>query len=115
WNSFQMPTSWTMDEVTPFEQYRVATATANNEHLDGVFNRMKAEFPQFESSKVLERWGACVAPTADGCPIISEIAEYPGIVVNTATGWGMTESPAAGEITADLIMGRAPVIDPTLH
>ncbi len=113
WNSFQMPTSWTMDEVTPFEEYRVATATANNEHLDGVFDRMKAEFPQFESSKVLERWGACIAPTADGCPIISEIAEYPGLVVNTATGWGMTESPAAGEITADLIMGRTPVIDPT--
>ena len=113
WNSFKMPTSWSMDEVTPFEEFRVATATPNNEHLDGVFNRMKAEFPQFESSQVLERWGACIAPTADGCPIISEIAEYPGLVVNTATGWGMTESPAAGEITADLIMGRTPVIDPT--
>lgn len=112
-NSFAMKTSWTMDEVTPFEEYRVATATANNEHLDQVFNKMKAEFPQFANSQVLDRWGACIAPTADGCPIISEVAEYPGLVINTATGWGMSESPAAGEITADLIMGRTPVIDPT--
>ncbi len=112
-NSFAMPTSWTMDEVTPFEQYRVGTATANNEHLDNVFNKMKTEFPQFANSQVLERWGACIAPTADGSPIISTVDKYPGLVINTATGWGMSESPAAGEITADLIMGRTPIIDPT--
>lgn len=113
YNSFTMKTSWSMDEVTPFEEYRVASATPNNEHLDGVFDRMKAEFPQFADSKVIERWGACIAPTADGAPIISEVEKYPGLVINTATGWGMSESPAAGEITADLIMGRTPIIDPT--
>ncbi len=109
--SFKIPTSWKFDEVSPFEKWRVATATANNAHLDGVFDRMKAEFPQFKDSKVVERWGAIVSPTADELPIITEVDKYPGLVINTATVWGMTEGPAAGEVTADLIMGREPIID----
>ena len=111
-NSFGIPTSWSMDEVTPFEKNRIVTASQNNEHLDAVFNKMKTEFPQFATSEVVERWGAIVAPTADEVPIISEVAEYPGLVINTATAWGMTESPAAGELTADLLTGKTPVIDP---
>ncbi len=112
-NSFQIPTSWNLDEVSPFEKNRVVTATQNNEHLDAVFNRMKKEFPQFESSQVVERWGAIVSPTADELPIITAVEQYPGLFINTATVWGMTEGPAAGELTADLVMGRKPVIDPT--
>ncbi|QXO63732.1 NAD(P)/FAD-dependent oxidoreductase [Morganella morganii] len=111
-NSFKMATSWNLDEATPFETYRIATATQNTEHLDAVFARMKAEFPVFEQSKVVERWGAVVAPTYDELPIISEVKEYPGLVINTATVWGMTEGPASGEITADIVTGKKPVIDP---
>lgn len=112
-SSFQIPTSWRLDEVSPFEKNRIVTATQNNEHLDAVFNRMKREFPQFEASEVVERWGAIVAPTYDELPIISKVPQYPGLVINTATVWGMTESPAAGELTADLVMDRKPVINPT--
>nr|WP_314267602.1 FAD-binding oxidoreductase [uncultured Moellerella sp.] len=112
-NSFSMATSWTMDEKTPFETYRISTASQNDEHLDAVFARMQAEFPVFAKSKVVERWGAIVSPTADELPIISEVKEYPGLVINTATVWGMTEGPASSEITADIVMGKKPVIDPT--
>lgn len=112
-NSFTMSTSWRLDEVTPFEEYRTATNTPNNEHLDGVLERLRNEFPVFKASKVVERWGGTVAPTDDEIPIISEVKEYPGLVINTATGWGMTESPASGHLTADLLMGTAPIIDPT--
>ncbi|MEY0159751.1 NAD(P)/FAD-dependent oxidoreductase, partial [Providencia manganoxydans] len=77
-NSFKMPTSWNLDEKTPFEQFRVATATQNTQHLDAVFQRMKTEFPVFEKSEVVERWGAVVSPTFDELPIISEVKEYPG-------------------------------------
>ena len=111
-NSFKMATSWNLDEVTPFEKFRTVTATQNNAHLDAVFDRMKAEFPQFEASEVVERWGAVVSPTFDELPIISEVSKYPGLVINTATVWGMTEGPASSEITADLITGQKPVIDP---
>ncbi len=110
-NSFKMPTSWKLDEKTPFEEWRVATATANNDHLDAVFNRMKAEFPIFEKSEVIERWGAVVSPTADQHPIISEVDKYPGLVVNTATTWGMTQSPGASLITADILTGEESIID----
>ncbi len=110
-NSFKLPTKWKLDQVTPFEEWRVATATANNDHLDAVFDRMKREFPVFKNSEVVERWGAAVSPTADQHPIISEIKEYPGLVVNTATTWGMTQSPGASLITADILTGKESIID----
>lgn len=111
-NSFTMATSWNLDEKTPFEEFRTATNTPNNKHLDGVLERLRNEFPVFKESKVVERWGGTVSPTDDELPIISEIKEYPGLVINTATGWGMTESPVSGELTADLLMGTKPVINP---
>ena len=110
-NSFRMATSWKLDEVTPFEQYRVAAATPNNAHLDAVFDRMKKEFPVFEQSHVVERWGAAVAPTPDEVPIISEVKEYPGMVIATATAWGMTQGPATGAVVADMVTGKKPAID----
>ena len=110
-NSFRMPTSWKLDEVTPFEQYRTASATPNNEHLDAVFNRMKKEFPVFENSRVIDRWGAAIAPTPDEAPIISEVSQYPGMVIATATGWGMTQGPATGSVVADMVTGKKPAID----
>ncbi|MDX7987076.1 FAD-binding oxidoreductase [Xenorhabdus sp. 12] len=112
-NSFKMPTHWKLDEISPFETYRTVTATQSNVHLDTVFDLMKAEFPVFENSKVVERWGAIVSPAPDEDPIISEVKEYPGLVINTASIWGMTEGPAASEMTADIVMGKKPIIDPT--
>lgn len=50
-----------------------------------------------------------IAP--DENPIISQVNEYPGLVINTATGWGMTESPVSSEITADLLLGKEPSLD----
>ncbi|EKT60322.1 NAD(P)/FAD-dependent oxidoreductase [Providencia sneebia] len=111
-NSFMMATSWNLDEKTPFEEFRTATNTPNTEHLDGVLARLRKEFPVFNESKVVERWGGTVSPTDDEIPIISEVKQYPGLVINTATGWGMTESPASGQLTADLVMGTKPIIDP---
>ncbi|RAV23698.1 FAD-dependent oxidoreductase, partial [Staphylococcus warneri] len=77
----------------------------NSEHLVAVFQRMKAEFPVFEKSQVVERWGAVVSPTFDELPIISEIKDYPGLVINPATVWGRTAGPAAGEETAEFVTG----------
>lgn len=112
-NSFMMKTSWDLTEKTPFEEFRTATNTPNTEHLDGVLERLRNEFPVFKESKVVERWGGTVAPTDDEIPIVSHIEQYPGLVINTATGWGMTESPASGRLTAELLMGETPFIDPT--
>ncbi|HGN0869903.1 TPA: NAD(P)/FAD-dependent oxidoreductase [Providencia alcalifaciens] len=112
-NSFTMATSWNLDEKTPFEEFRTATNTPNNDHLDGVLERLRNEFPVFKESKVVERWGGTVSPTDDEIPIISKVEQYPGLVINTATGWGMTESPAAGRLTAELLMDEKTFIDPT--
>ena len=51
-----------------------------------------------------------VAP--DEPPVISVVNEYPGLVVNTATSWGTTESPVSSSIAADLLLGNTPILNP---
>jgi len=110
-NTFMQPKHWALNEVTPFEKYRDMTAAPDVPELESSLEKLKAEFPAFKNSKLIDRWSGAMSIAPDENPIISEVKEYPGMVINTATGWGMTESPVSAEITADLLLGKAPVID----
>ncbi|BBG58353.1 Monomeric sarcosine oxidase [Providencia rustigianii] len=110
-DSFMQPTSWKLDEVSPFEKNRDMTALPDLPELNASLEKLKTEFPAFKDSQLIDQWSGAMAIAPDENPIISEVKEYPGLVINTATGWGMTESPVSAEITADLLLGKAPVID----
>ncbi|OAT34819.1 NAD(P)/FAD-dependent oxidoreductase [Proteus myxofaciens] len=110
-NSFMQPTSWALNEESPFEKYRDMTALPDTPELNASLEKLKTEFPAFKDSKLVDQWSGAMAIAPDENPIISEVKEYPGLVINTATGWGMTESPVSSEITADLLLGKKPVID----
>lgn len=111
-NSLMQSTHWKLDEVSPFENNRDMVAVADISGLDESLKKLQAEFPAFKESKLIDRWGGAMAVAPDEDPIISLVNEYPGLVINTATGWGMTESPVSSEITADLLLGEEPIIDP---
>ena len=111
-HSLQTPTHWSLDEVTPFEQMRIAAPTPNNEFCDLALERLRREFPVFEKSEVIERWGGRMDIAADLAPVISSVDEYPGLLLNTAHSFGMTQGPAAGEMIADMITGAELKIDP---
>lgn len=112
-NSFLVKRKWSMNEVTPFEKMRIATPTPSQEFCDLALQRLRNEFPVFNQSKVIERWGGCLDVAADLAPVISPVEQYPGLFLNTAHSFGMTQGPAAGELVADLITGVKPKVDPT--
>lgn len=111
-NTFMQPKHWALNEVSPFEKYRDMTAAPDVPELESSLEKLKAEFPAFKDSTVIDRWSGAMAIAPDEDPIISVVKEYPGMVINTATGWGMTESPVSAEITADLLLGKTPVLNP---
>lgn len=110
--SLQTPRHWKMDEMTPFEQMRIAAPNPNTEHLDYALKNLRNEFPVFATSKVIERWGGCINITADHVPVISPIDAYPGLVNATGFAFGMTQGPAAAELIADMVTGATPRVDP---
>lgn len=111
-DSFLQPTHWKLDEVSPFEKNRLMTAAPDIPELTASLAKLKAEFPAFKDARLIDQWSGAMAIAPDENPIISLVDEYPGLVLNTATGWGMTESPISSELTADLLLGKHPVLDP---
>ncbi|WP_438282266.1 FAD-dependent oxidoreductase [Pseudomonas alabamensis] len=109
--SLFQPTHWALDEVSPFEHNRIMTAAPDIPELNASLERLKAEFPAFEASTLIDQWSGAMAIAPDENPIISTVERYPGLVLNTATGWGMTESPVSSRLTADLLLGQAPALD----
>lgn len=99
--------------MSPFEKNRLMTAAPDLPELNASLAKLKVEFPAFAESKLIDQWSGAMAIAPDENPIISTVKEYSGLVINTATGWGMTESPVSSELTADLLLGKAPVLDPT--
>ncbi|EBX7469909.1 FAD-dependent oxidoreductase [Salmonella enterica subsp. diarizonae] len=111
-NSLMQPTHWKLNEVSPFEKNRDMVAAPDITGLDESLEKLRTEFPAFKESKLIDRWGGAMAIAPDEDPIISVVKEYPGLVINTATGWGMTESPVSAELTADLLLGEESFMDP---
>ena len=52
--------------------------------------------------------------TPDLLPVISEVDALPGLVISTGfSGHGFGIGPGAGRLTADLVSGKRPIVDPT--
>lgn len=111
-HSFTQPTRWKLDEVSPFEKNRTMTAAPDLPELNASLDRLRAEFPAFKDAKLIDQWSGAMSIAPDENPIISVVKEIPGMVMNTATGWGMTESPVSADITAALLLGETPILDP---
>lgn len=112
-NSFMQSTHWALDEVSPFETNRNMVAAPDLPELNASLEKLRAEFPAFKEATLIDQWSGAMAIAPDEIPIISVVKEVPGMVINTATGWGMTESPVSAEITAALLLGEKPILDPT--
>lgn len=111
-NSFTQKTRWRLDEKSPFENNRDMVALQDVKDLEHSLAQLRKEFPAFSQSRIIDRWSGAMAVSPDESPIISAVKEYPGLVVNTATSWGMTESPVSSAIAADILLGEVPGLDP---
>jgi glycine/D-amino acid oxidase-like deaminating enzyme len=71
-------------------------------------------FPAFQGMQIVERWAGLVDATPDAVPVIGPVASLPGLVLSTGySGHGFGIGPGAGRLTADLVMGKEPIVDPT--
>ena len=63
---------------------------------------------------MVQRWAGLIDVTPDAVPVISPVDTLPGMVIATGfSGHGFGIGPGAGRLTADLVTGASPVVDPT--
>ncbi|WP_378942471.1 NAD(P)/FAD-dependent oxidoreductase [Mesorhizobium sp. ANAO-SY3R2] len=101
-------------ERSVYERHR----TLDPEPAVGLLEKARAEmervFPQLKGVPVLQRWAGFIDTTPDAVPVIAPVKSLPGLVIATGfSGHGFGIGPAAGRLTADLVTGDAPLVDPT--
>ena len=72
------------------------------------------DFPGLDNIPIQEQWAGMIDVTPDAVPVISGVDQRPGLFIATGfSGHGFGIGPAAGELAADLITNRHPLVDPS--
>lgn len=101
-------TKWSLDSISPFEAQRTLDVRPNASDIQSAIRSLQSEFPQFNAMTVKETWAGLIDVMADTKPVISTVDEIPGLVISTGySGHGFGVGPAAGLLTAELVMGTA--------
>ena len=109
----RMPRRWRLDEPSPFEYCRVLDPRPSRRVTESALAAARAAFPALASAKVAQSWAGYIDATPDAIPVIDTVAEIPGLTIATGfSGHGFGIGPGAGRLAADLVLGRAPVVDP---
>lgn len=104
---------WGPQDRSPFERSRILDPDPSQKALRRGLAAAREAFPALEKSDVTQSWGGLIDVTPDEIPVISEVQTRPGLFVSTGySGHGFGIGPAAGRLTADLVTGDAPIVDP---
>jgi glycine/D-amino acid oxidase-like deaminating enzyme len=105
---------WRLDSESPFEQIRVLEPEPVQWILDECLNDLQRDYPAFRNTAIANRWAGLIDVTPDAVPVISPVDKLPGLYLATGfSGHGFGIAPGAGKLTADLITGSPPVVDPS--
>ena len=108
----RMKRHWRPDEVTPFEENRIADPEPADWVLDDAKRNASEAYPFFANARIKGRWGGLIDVTPDAVPVIGEVAQVPGLYVAVGfSGHGFGLGPGAGRLAADLVTGDTPVVD----
>jgi glycine/D-amino acid oxidase-like deaminating enzyme len=110
----RQPRRWGMDEATRFENRdRVLDPTPTPEILEEGLEHLMRAFPFFRDAEIAESWGGMMDATPDAVPVICEAPSLPGLYISSGySGHGFGIGPGAGRLTADIVSGHAPLVDP---
>lgn len=104
---------WKMDEVSPFEQFRILDPKPLAYDLNHARRNIQKAFPVFEKMQVVESWAGLIDAIPDAVPVISAVDELPGLFLSTGySGHGFGLGPGAGRLTAQMVTGETPMVDP---
>ena len=110
---WRTPRRWVMDEASPFEVVRVLDPAPKQATLEEARTTLARFFPAFAQMQVAESWGGMIDVTPDAVPVIGEVPSVPGFFLATGfSGHGFGIGPGAGRLTADLVAGDVPLVDP---
>ncbi|MEO9338415.1 FAD-binding oxidoreductase [Mesorhizobium sp. SB112] len=109
----RIASKWSLDEPSPFEYCRVLDPKPSTKLSDVAFDNLRKAFPAFANAQIAQRWAGMIDVTPDAVPVISAIDTIPGFHIATGfSGHGFGIGPAAGRLMADIVTGRAPLVDP---
>ncbi len=104
---------WLPDQRTPFELCRVLDPEPSQRAIRNSWAAAQRAFPVLQGADVVQSWGGMIDVTPDAIPVISQVDDLPGLFVSTGySGHGFGIGPAAGRLTADLVTGDTPIVDP---
>lgn len=110
---WRVPRRWELSDVTPFETVRTLDPEPSQSVLEEGRRHLVRNFPAFAEAEVAARWGGVIDVTPDGVPVVSEVPALPGFFIASGfSGHGFGIGPGAGWLMADIVMGRAPLVDP---
>lgn len=110
----KQPRRWPLDAPTRFETQRTLDPTPSAELLDESLDHLMRAFPFFRGLEVAQSWGGMMDATPDSVPVICEAPSTPGLFISSGySGHGFGIGPGAGRLTADLVTGDAPLVDPS--
>jgi len=102
------PRRWDLAQPSPFERERVLNPAPDEGTLAEMRTALASAFPQLAAAPFVEAWGGTIESSPDVLPIISPVDALPGFHVATGfSGHGFGIGPAAGELCADLLTGKA--------
>jgi glycine/D-amino acid oxidase-like deaminating enzyme len=104
---------WALDETSPFEEIRILDPEPVGSVLNEAAASLKDYYPAFRDMEIAARWAGAIDATPDAVPVISPVAELPGLFLASGfSGHGFGLGPGAGKLMADLVTGSTPCVDP---
>ena len=105
--------SWQPSEITPFERTRILDPEPIEKILRSSWSAARKAFPFFNEAEIAQSWAGMIDVTPDAIPVISPVDDIPGFYIGTGfSGHGFGIGPGAGQLMADLVTDRTPVVDP---
>ncbi|WP_460274278.1 NAD(P)/FAD-dependent oxidoreductase [Celeribacter sp. ULVN23_4] len=103
---------WKPTEVSPFEKIRVMDPASNEKINAQALDNLRKVWPVFKEAQIAESWAGTMDITPDSHPVIDQIEQFPGLTIATGmSGHGFGTGPAAGQLVAELAIGKETCVD----
>lgn len=109
-----IPRRFALDRETPFERHRVLDPQPSARGVAQAWARLIEAFPDFRDARIAHSWAGYIDVTPDALPVMSAVPANPGLFLASGfSGHGFGIGPAAGELMADMVQGKASPLDAT--
>jgi glycine/D-amino acid oxidase-like deaminating enzyme len=112
-DDWRLSRPWRLDEISPFEKLRTIDPLPVAHDIARARYNLEQAFPVFRGAPTVATWGGLIDTTPDLLPVISSVDAIPGFYISTGySGHGFGIGLGAGRLTADLVCGNTPLVDP---